>query len=123
MSNNYLLMRSKFIKLCLLPFIPLLGFNALGQQPRDITGKVTSAENQEALIGVSVMVKGSANGTSTIGNGQYSIRSNSADTLVFTYVGFNEARVAVGNRTTINITLNSPAKGLNEVVVTALGIR
>ncbi|MEP7111345.1 MAG: TonB-dependent receptor plug domain-containing protein, partial [Ferruginibacter sp.] len=123
MSTNYQLKPGKSKQLYL-PFLSLaISFSAFGQQPANISGKVTSAENQEVLIGVTVMVQGSANATATIAKGEYSIKANPDDTLVFSYIGFNEVRVAVGNRKTINVTLQSTARGLNEVVVTALGIR
>ena len=123
MSNNCQLMSGKFKKLYF-PFLILaISFSAFGQKPGNVTGKITSADNHDALIGVSVIVKGSATGTTTSADGVYFISANPTDTLVFTYIGFNEEQVAVGNRKIINITLQSEAKGLNEVVVTALGIR
>jgi len=76
----------------------------------------------ETLPGVSVMVKGSANGTSTDINGNYSINVPDNATLVFTYIGYVTQEVVVSNRSMINVTLAASATSLSEVVVTALGI-
>ncbi|HQS06239.1 MAG TPA: SusC/RagA family TonB-linked outer membrane protein, partial [Daejeonella sp.] len=76
----------------------------------------------ETLPGVSVMVKGSANGTSTDINGNYSINVPDNSTLVFTYIGYVTQEVVVNNRSMINVTLATSATSLSEVVVTALGI-
>ena len=122
MNNNYQLMPGKLVKLSL-PFLTLaISFSAFGQQPGNVSGRVTSADNQEALSGVTVIVKGSASGTSSNSDGEYSINANPNDSLVFTYVGFDEEHAAVGNRTTINIALRNTGIGLSEVIVTALGI-
>src|SRR4051812_45284097 len=53
-----------------------------------VTGRVTSAEDQEALAGVSVTVSGAATGTSTAANGSYTINVPANATLVFSFVGF-----------------------------------
>jgi len=122
MNNNYQFLR-KFPK-CYLSFLTLaISFSAFGQQSANIKGKVTSADSHEALAGVTVIVKGSTSGTSSNADGEYSINANPNDSLVFTYVGFDEEHVGVGNRTTINIALRNTGIGLSEVVVTALGIR
>ncbi|WP_424961741.1 SusC/RagA family TonB-linked outer membrane protein [Ekhidna sp.] len=88
---------------------------------RTVTGKVTD-ESGEALLGVNVVIKGTTSGGTTDldGNYQVSVQDNNA-ILVFSYVGFQTQEVAVGNRTTIDVTMGG-ATELQEVVVTAIGL-
>lgn len=93
------------------------------QQQNTITGKVTD-EAGELLPGVTVVVKGTTNGTVTNMDGNYSI-TNIPDgvTLQFSFVAMLTQEIVVGNQTSINIILLADAIGLEEVVVTALGIK
>ncbi|HEV2831768.1 MAG TPA: carboxypeptidase-like regulatory domain-containing protein, partial [Hanamia sp.] len=90
--------------------------------PPLVKGKVTNS-NGEPLAGVSITVKGMSIGTSTDANGNYSIDAPENGTLVFSYIGFISREVTVNNRVNINIQLSEQANELNEVVVTALGIK
>ncbi|MEO9004255.1 MAG: TonB-dependent receptor plug domain-containing protein, partial [Ginsengibacter sp.] len=94
-----------------------------GQQSHQVSGTVTSADTQEPLVGVTVAVKGSKNGTSTNTIGKYSINADEGDILVFSIVGFIEKQEKVGSRASINVALETSITGLNEVVVTALGVK
>lgn len=86
-----------------------------------ISGKVTGTAN-EALAGVSVLLKGTSVGTTTDANGNYAITVPDANAiLIFSYVGFGTQEVVVGNRTAINITLSASASELNTVVVVGYG--
>src|SRR5688500_10450232 len=105
---------------CLLLISPWLP--TFGQTLENIRGRV-SGENNQGMSGVSVMVKGTSRGTTTNAKGEYSISAASQDSLVFSYVGFVEQHVAVADRKLVNVVLSNTATGLNEVVVTALGIR
>ncbi|MES2457623.1 MAG: SusC/RagA family TonB-linked outer membrane protein [Bacteroidota bacterium] len=91
-------------------------------QDRTITGTVTGKDDGKPLPGVSVLVKGTKNGTQTNANGQYSISvPSTAAELVFSYLGYIvQTQSATG--TIVNVTLESDSKSLTEVVVTALGI-
>lgn len=87
-----------------------------------VNGTVTDLEN-EPLIGVNVQIKGSNSGTATDFDGQFELSGvNANDVLVFSYIGYQTQEVLVDGKTTINVTLNSDAEMLDEVVVTALGI-
>src|ERR1700761_5140170 len=82
-----------------------------------ITGTVT-ATTGETLPGVSVVVKGTATGTTTDINGKYAIKAANANaTLVFSYVGYSGKEEAVNGRTTVNVQLLADNRSLNEVVV------
>lgn len=100
----------------------VIGVTSVVAQDRKITGKVTAAEDGSALPGVSVVVKGTAKGTTTDSNGGYSIDASSNATLVFSFVGTFTQEVAIGNRTTVDVALAADTKQLSEVVVTAQGI-
>ncbi len=86
-----------------------------------VSGRVLS-DAGEALPGVSVVLKGTTTGTTTDGNGRYSLAvPNASSTLVFSYIGFATKEVIVGNQTTINISLTTDDKTLGEVVVLGYG--
>jgi TonB-linked SusC/RagA family outer membrane protein len=91
-------------------------------QERNVTGTVLSAEDGSILPAVSVVVKGTQRGVVTDSKGTFSIQANAKDVLIFSFVGFRSAEVLVGNQSIINLTLETDALLLNELVVTALGI-
>lgn len=77
----------------------------------------------EALIGVSVLVKGTTNGTVTDLDGNFSLNVSSGDQLEFSYIGYASQTVTVTNAKPLNIVLKEDTQALDEVVVTALGIK
>ncbi len=91
-------------------------------QVKTISGTVVDEEN-EPLIGVNIVVKGTATGTATDYDGTYSLDvPDEATTLLFSYTGYNTLEVDIDGRTEINVTLNTDVRALDEIVVTALGI-
>jgi len=99
------------------------GLNAMHGQTVRITGTVISAEDGEPLPGVSVVVSGTAIGTVTDVDGEYTIDAPSgAEVLIFSFVGMQTVNVPIQGRTVINVTMEADVLGLEEVVVTALGI-
>lgn len=110
----------KKILLCAVVFISLIG--ELQAQTRTVTGKVTAVEDGSALPGVNVVVKGTANGTVTDVNGNYTIAfSESNPTLVFSFVGMTSQEIAVGASATVDVQLGMDVTQLTEVVVNAIG--
>ncbi len=92
-------------------------------QPVDqtIRGTVTD-ENGAALPGVSILVKGTQRGTTTDQNGKYSLAVPDENAvLVFSFVGYESQESLVGNRTQINVSLQTDTKALSEVVVIGYG--
>ena len=88
-----------------------------------VTGRVTSAEDSEPLVGVTVREKGTSNGAVTDVDGNYRITLTRSDAvLVIQYLGFSTREIPVGNRSTIDVTLESDVTSLDEVVITAYGI-
>ena len=77
----------------------------------------------EPLIGVSVLVKGTSNGTVTDLDGKFSLNVSVGDILEFSYVGYAAQSVTVKNANPLDIVLSEDAQALDEVVVTALGIK
>jgi TonB-linked SusC/RagA family outer membrane protein len=89
-----------------------------------VSGKVTSAEDGTALPGVNVYVKGTQSGTMTDVEGRYTLSvANGEAVVIFSYIGFTTQEVVVGDRTTLDVTLLPNSESLDEVVVTALGIK
>lgn len=100
-------------------------YNATGLKtvPITISGQVTTA-NGVAFSGVTVRVKGQSTGaTITDVNGKYTLQADAAATLVFNFIGFKTVEEPVNSRTAINIVMEEEETKLNEVVVTALGIK
>jgi TonB-linked SusC/RagA family outer membrane protein len=90
---------------------------------KTITGKVTDSKGG-ALIGVSVSEQGKSNSVATNQDGSYSITvAGNNSVLEFQYVGYYSKNETVGARTVINVELETQVKGMDEIVVTALGIK
>jgi len=87
-----------------------------------IGGTVTD-ENKQPLPGVSVLLKGSTKGTVTDLNGRFLFTVEKGQVLTFKFLGFVAQDVTVGDETNYNVTLTGDNKSLNEVVVTALGVK
>ncbi|MRS59767.1 SusC/RagA family TonB-linked outer membrane protein [Larkinella terrae] len=91
-------------------------------QDRTVTGRVLSSDDNSALPGVNIAVKGSTRGTTSDAEGNYrlAIPSNNA-VLVISSVGFITQEITVGNRSTVDIQLKTDDRTLNEVVVVGYG--
>lgn len=107
-------------KSLLIFFLGLFSISVFAQNIT-VKGKVTDAETKETLIGVSVIVKGTSNGTQTDMNGNYSINAPADATLVFNYIGFGSQEVALSGRTTVDVQLSVSNQQLEQVVVIGYG--
>jgi TonB-linked SusC/RagA family outer membrane protein len=86
-------------------------------------GGVVSDDSGELLPGASVVIKGTTRGVITDIDGNYSISvPDASSVLIFSFVGMETQEIVVGNQTTINVTMISSSIGLDDVVVTALGM-
>ena len=95
----------------------------LSAQNFPISGTVSNANN-EVIPGVNVQIKGTKTGTVTDVKGFFKLGLNSPkDVLIFSTIGFKNQEISVDNRSTLNVTLTEDTKSLEEVVVTALGIK
>src|SRR5450759_3186516 len=115
-------MKKLFLLIVLLVFVS--GYTLFAQAVV-ITGKVASSVEGEGIIpGVTVVIKGTTIGTITDVNGKYSLTAPvNAKTLVFSYIGMKTQEVDIAGRTVIDYVMQPDLVGLNEVVVTALGIK
>ncbi len=112
------------IALILLLLLPAIGsLRASTTQSNTVTGVVLSATDNEPLIGVSVLVKGTTNGAITDLDGKFAINNvQSGQTLVFSYIGYLAQEVKYTGQT-INVLLKEDTKVLDEVVVVGYGVQ
>lgn len=111
-------------KLCaFLACFVFVGVSLLQAQTVQITGAVSSTE-EGPLPGVSIIVKGTTVGTTTDGVGNYAINvPANATTLTFSFMGYKTQDVVIAGRKVIDVVLEMDALALEEIVVTALGIK
>lgn len=115
--------KQKTMKKLLLLFISsLASLSMVWAQDRQISGRVTAAEDGTAVPGVNVVVKGTTNGTVTDSDGSYKLNvSPSGQVLIFSFIGFQTQEVEIGSRTVIDLSMNADIQQLNEVVVVGYG--
>ena len=111
----------KKLLMCFLSIL-ILATHAYAQEVT-VTGQVTSAEDGLPLPGVSVKIKGSNVFDLTNQNGMYSIKVGQESVLIFNYIGSLQEERKVGSLRVINVQLKADSKVLNEVVVTAFGVK
>lgn len=87
---------------------------------KNISGTVTDGSSGEALVGVNVIVKGSATGALTDLDGNFRLEANEGAILMFSFVGYGTKEVTVGTANTIDVSLAEDVTNLDEVVVTGL---
>jgi hypothetical protein len=118
---------------CMLTFLisilvfPFLTAGSLAQAADQgniqVSGTVTSATDGAALPGLSVVIQGTSLGTVTNSEGRYSLNVPDNAVLIFSFVGFATQEIPVQGRNLINVEMEESIESLDEVVVTALGIR
>src|SRR5699024_6912089 len=93
-------------------------------QQQEISGTVRDAQTGETMPGVNVFVTSNpSTGTSTDESGAYRLKvSDDADSLSFSFVGYQSQQVAISGRSTIDVQLQPEVQAFEDVVVTALGI-
>ena len=111
-------------RLTLILFLTVfVGITSLMAQTKTITGTVTDSEDGSPIPGVSIIVKGTTIGTITDTDGKYSLTvPQDATDLIFSFVGMVTQDVPIQGRAVINVAMTSETLGLEEVVVTAMGI-
>jgi TonB-linked SusC/RagA family outer membrane protein len=121
--KKQLLFYKNSLSMTLILSLFFMAFNVFGAfaQNRPVSGTVTAGDDGSKLPGVSVLVKGTSNGTVTNANGAYTINAPENATLIFSYVGYASQELPVNNRPTINVILNSDAQSLQQVNVVAVG--
>lgn len=89
-------------------------------QGRSVSGKVIAEDGTE-LPGVTVLIKGTTQGTTTNANGEFKLDAPANSRLIFSFVGYTSQEVAVGNQSNITVRLAPSASNLDEVIVTTFG--
>jgi TonB-linked SusC/RagA family outer membrane protein len=95
---------------------------AVAPLPPTVTGVVVNDQGAP-LAGVTILIAGTQRGTVTDGKGAFTIQAESSDVLEFSFVGYETKRIPVGDNKELRVTLTMEQKTLNDIVVTALGIR
>ncbi|WP_330443916.1 SusC/RagA family TonB-linked outer membrane protein [Flavobacterium sp. C4GT6] len=119
-SKNCLSSKMRTICLSLLLSV-LLAPAAFAQQSVVVKGQVISSDDGLGLPGVNVMEKGTSNVISADIDGNYQISVSPDATLVFSYIGFSSQEIPVAGQSTINITMQSEASELDEVILVGYG--
>lgn len=100
----------------------MLLFTSVYAQDLTVRGTVSDT-NGEPVIGATVKCIGTKNGSLTNVDGAFTIKCSPNANLEISYIGYETQKVAVKGKTTVNVVLQETAASLNEVVVTAMGIR
>ncbi|WP_421827210.1 SusC/RagA family TonB-linked outer membrane protein [Larkinella sp.] len=114
---------STFLRSLLTLWLGVLLVAGAQAQDQRVTGTVLSGKDQQPVAGVSVLIKNSTLGTTTDATGKFALNVPANAVLVFSSIGFQGREVPVGNQTVLTVTLEEGSQSLNEVVVTALGIK
>ncbi|HEU5290055.1 MAG TPA: TonB family protein [Cyclobacteriaceae bacterium] len=96
---------------------------ASGTSTNIIQGQVTSADDGSPLPGVNVVIKNSTIGTATDAEGNYQIKADGNQTLVYSFIGLQTKEVKVDERQEINVSMNVDATQLSEVVTVGYGVQ
>lgn len=96
--------------------------NVKGSKDKKVTGHVVDSRG-EPLIGVNVKIKGKPTGAITDMDGYFSLSAKETDMLDISYIGYAAQEIAIGNNSNLSIVMSEDNQLLNEVVVTALGIK
>ena len=122
LSACFILSASGFAQDATIDGVPSVGETAIANAQQTVSGLVVDSQG-EPLIGATVAVKGTSTATATDIDGNYALKARKGDTLVFSYIGFASQEHKVGDNPTIDVTMTEDSQMLDEVVVTALGIK
>jgi len=111
-------------KILLFFAVVLVTVSAAYAQTRQVQGTVTSAEDGSGVPGVMIQVKGTTLGVMTDAEGKYTLNVPAgSNTLVFSFVGMRRVELDIAGRSTVDVVMESDTQVMDEIVVTALGIR
>jgi len=108
-------------KLYFLAILLFGGVSLMAQSP--VTGTVVSKDSKETLPGVTILIKGTAQGTTTNIDGKFSLNANLNDSLVFSYIGYQSKVVPLNGAAKLDILLEVDTKQLDELVVVGYGVQ
>ncbi|GJM64029.1 TonB-dependent receptor [Persicobacter diffluens] len=95
----------------------------LGLMAQNVVSGVVTGDDQEPIPGVNIQIKGTAKGVITDFNGNYQIQVSPEDILMFSFVGYQDQEIKVGNQSQIHVQLNSSVTELEELVVVGYGVQ
>ncbi|WP_340112029.1 SusC/RagA family TonB-linked outer membrane protein [Maribellus mangrovi] len=101
--------------------VAMLSFGLGYAQVKTITGKITDADSGEPLPGVTIVIKGTTNGTITNFDGEFTIKTEEGQTLVFSFIGYTGQEVVIGTSNVIDLQLAQSMENLEEIVVIGYG--
>jgi len=111
------------MKKAILALLILMYSFAVFAQGIQVKGVVTSADDGQPIPGVSVVVKGTTNGTTTDIDGNYTVNAPGHAILVFSFVGMTSQEVQVNMQSVINVVLATEHTNIDEVVVVGYGVQ
>lgn len=115
-------MKFNFGKLRVLLLFLCMAISGLSvAQEVTISGKVTDASSQEPLIGVTIIINGTTDGTISDFDGNYRISAQKGQELIFSFIGYASQTIVVADQTSLNIGLEVDTRGLDEVIVIGYG--
>jgi len=117
-----MMVKTSIIKIVLFNLFLFISFAGFSQRTQ-VEGSVTDAKTGDPLPGVSIIEKGTNNGTTTDMNGEYSFKVAEGATLEFSFVGYQTQEIPVEGRTQINVELKQKAEELEEVIVIGYGVQ
>ena len=115
--------KSTWLGVCSLAVAMWLCGTGLYAQETAVQGSVMATEDGNPLPGVSIIIKGTSRGTNTDAEGRFKISAPANAKLVFSFVGYAPQEIAVGNQSVMNVKMAQDFRQLNEIIVTALGIK
>ena len=98
----------------------LFALTSVFAQNKQVSGTVTGSDGLP-IVGATVVVEGTALGTSTDLQGKYALAAPANGTLVFSFIGYEDTKIAVNGKTSVNVTLKEASKSIDEVIVIAFG--
>lgn len=111
------------MKKAILALLILMYSYAIFAQGVQVKGVVTSADDGQPIPGVSVVVKGTTNGTTTDIDGKFVVNAPGNSMLVFSFVGMTTQEIQVNNQSVINVALATENTNIDEVVVVGYGVQ
>ena len=107
-------------RLSILLLFVVFAFQNVWSQSRNIEG-IVADENGVPLVGVTIFIKGTTNGTASGSDGDYSLEAQKGDVVVFQYIGMETLELTLQDQTTLNVNLKPSNVALNEVVAIGYG--
>lgn len=122
MKTNFTIREPIFpaLKILLVVFILVMSYSD-GFSQSLIKGKVLDKETDEPLPGVSIVIKGTSEGTITDLNGNYQIKAQRGNILLFSFIGYEVTEITLDDKTQIDISMEMDVKALEEVLVIGYG--